>query len=77
MYVQNLATDVTQAAQEASGGGKKPAKSQPKMIEKVGAIIGIRDMAERDFRYPFKVSSVKQVRLLCHALFSACQSDQA
>jgi len=54
---------------DTEGDGKKRSKSLGKKdkhfraIEKTGAIVGIRDPFEKEFRYPFLVTAVKQVQV--------------
>jgi len=51
---------------ESGGGGKKGAKGKMlfRAIEKTGALVGMRDPFEKDYRYPFNVVAIKQAHLV-------------
>ena len=70
-----LDADGEKGAAKAGGGGgggggaKKPAGGKMgrlafKAIEKTGALVGMRDPFEKDCRYPFHVTAVKQAQLV-------------
>ena len=47
---------------EESGGGKG-GKGKVQPVERMGALLGMRDPFEKDFRYPFQVTALKQVQV--------------
>jgi len=62
-----LQRGVLQVQPGDSGGGKKggaKGKMLFRAIEKTGALVGMRDPFEKDYRYPFIVIAIKQAHLV-------------
>jgi len=63
-----LVRGVLQAQPGEEGGDKKKGGFKGKVtfraIEKTGALVGMRDPFEKDFRYPFNVVAVKQAQMV-------------
>lgn len=52
-------------AHYVTAAGKKVSKGKiPPVIEKTGALVGMRDPFEKDFRYPFHVVAIKQAQMV-------------